>query len=108
MALTIFVLVGRDVFLQNRVKGVLAGRVMVGRGVPGVRIAPADVRVEKRMTMMESSTSDMDMKTLTSKAIVRVVPDKLERCCNVYPHSLMAGIWMVEKSGIEIIISDIW
>jgi hypothetical protein len=81
---------------------------MVGRGVPGVRIAPAAVRVEKRITITERSTSDMDTNTLTNKAIVRVVPDKLERCCNVYPHSLMAGIWMVENSSIEIIISDIW
>jgi hypothetical protein len=82
-----FVFVGADVFLQNNVIGVLTGRVMVGRGVPGVRIFPATVRVENKITTMERRTSDMDTNTLTNKAIVRVVPDKLERCCNGYPHS---------------------
>jgi hypothetical protein len=87
VAVTDFVFVGTDVFLQNNVIGVLAGRVMVGRGVPGVRIFPAAVRVENRITTMERSTSERDTNTLTNKAIVRVVPDKLVRCCNGHPHS---------------------
>jgi hypothetical protein len=108
VAVTGFVTVGMDVFFQNNTSGVFAGLVMVGRGVPGIFIFPTAVRVEKTIITMESSTSEKDIKTFTANAIVRVVPDRLERCCNGYPHSGKTGIWMMVISSIEIIISDIW
>jgi hypothetical protein len=108
VAVTGFVTVGMDVFFQNNTNGVLAGLVMVGRVVPGIFIFPTAVRVENMIITMDSSTSEKDTKTLTANAIVRVVPDKLERCCNGDPHSGKTGIWMMVISSIEIIISDIW
>jgi len=103
-----FVTVGTDVFFQNNASGVFAGLVMDGRGVPGVLIFPMAVRVENKITTMDSSTSEKDTKTLIINAIVRVVPDMLERWCNGYPHSGKTGRWMMVNSSIEIIISDIW
>jgi hypothetical protein len=108
VAVTGFVIVGMDVFFQNNASGVFAGRVIVGRGVPDVLIFPTAVRVENKITTMDSSTSEIDTKILMIIAIERVAADRLERWCNGYPHSGKTGIWMIEISSIEIIISDIW
>jgi hypothetical protein len=108
VTVTGFAIVGTDVFLQNNTSGVFAGRVMVGRGVPGVLIFPMAVRVENKITTMDSSTSEIETKILIINAIVRVVADKLVRCCNGNPHSGKTGIWMIVILSIEIIISDIW
>ncbi len=84
-----FVAVGAEVLRQKSTIGVLICLVRVGLGVPGVRAIPTADRVENKITTMDNKTSDSDTKTLTIKAIVSVVPGKLERCCKAYPHSGM-------------------
>ncbi|BCY19159.1 hypothetical protein hrd7_30080 [Leptolinea sp. HRD-7] len=71
-----FVAVGGEVLRQNSTMGVLTCLVMVGFGVPGVRVIPATDRVENKITTIDSSKSDNETRIFTIRAIVSVVPGK--------------------------------